>query len=55
MSKVTLKQKEYFIGKFRDFLSSEVGMFFTDIGGMKVNTQEVFNKWLEKEFNYKTK
>ena len=55
MSKVTLKQKEFFVGKFRDFLSSNVGIYFTDMNGEKIDTQKVFNKWLEKEFNYKTK
>jgi hypothetical protein len=55
MSKVTLKQKEYFIGKFRDFLSNNISLYITVINGEKIDVQKVFNEWLEKEFNYKSK
>lgn len=55
MSKATLKQKEFFINKFSDFLSSNVGLFFTDMNGKLVDTQKVYKEWLLKEFNYKAK
>ena len=55
MSKVTLKQKQYFVAKFTKFLSEHIGMYITTINGEKIDVQKEWDKFLKDEFNYEQK
>lgn len=50
--KITLKEKKNIVGKFRDFLSKEFGLYVTAINGEKIDVQKKFNEFVKTEFNY---